>query len=911
MSTSYLQAYENIIPQAQQQRLLAVLSINTAAAGISTNQATLQTQIGALIAKLEVPLGSPQVQYRPAAMYSKISSNDYNVTMQETFVDLGAIFAQDNIIDSAQSVHRNLNIAAITDSQAALNTVANDVAVYQIVNNNNDGINSAIFNNFYKNDNTYIDPIYETYLDTDTNTITLPQGTVNDALSINGLAMANITTTTYGGGIKGILSNNQATPSKAIDGSSSTFWAEVIMSSQPISQIYQSSSILVDGLFNYWNDASHLRFWGNGSYGNTYGGYLTQVTTPAYGGSTYSVMFTSQVNNAYFDQSYSGGHAYTGQEIIYSVWVNSSSSSAFISLAGRTTYHPGDGQWHLLSITCPFQNPLVFYCGVSTLGNTAYFSNATANVFTPNSTVFGPICEVVISLYRIELINYVRFNPFSRFPLSVLYINYRSNTNDPWINLNITPQTSTSVMDFYFNNVAVKELQIVINQESPSVNTYQIPQSQINNSLLWQQITNDELSIVDNAAPQTSSVQDMLDYNPGWQAFVDANQGFENNLINIGYPDNYINTQDITPSIFKAATQQITATTDMGAQTLSVQLYNQSATGNNNLVTARMYEYVYGAYDIDVQKIWYVDTGVYVSPVYASPGTVVEAELDTSDYAPPDSTIEYQLSTRSGEWYNIVPNGGSAEILGERLIPSPLNLEASLRFWASGVPSAVYINGLTLPSSEYSWSASANSITLNSSTYIEESSYTIDYVPSSGVIQTGSVSFLNDPLISEEQITTGQPSDQYKVVTDFYPFINYAIINDTINSGNESPDFVYTGGRWYNQTRSTVQGISPSGYYDVLLVTVNGYSAENMTDYYSGERPALTQYNSVSYPYYNYFQDESNLYFNTLVNGLEFKIVYQYLNEWIQLRATLRNNLASNVTQTPFVKSYTIKLRTI
>ena len=765
MANNYISAYKNLIPEAQQQRLTAILQLNSAAAGVSSDTSALESQIQKLISQLEVPLGSPQTQYREAAQYGRISSGDYNSTMKEVFVDLGAMFAQANNISSAISIHANLNDSAIFDAYSALATVANDVAVYQIINKNTDGINSAIFNSFYKNDNTYYDSIYSVYLDSETNSITLPQGSINNALSINGLALAQISTTTYGGGIKGILSNNQATPVQAIDGNAGTFWAEVTMSSQPITQNY-------------------------------------------------------------------------------------------------------NGQ-----------------------------------------TVFGPVCEVVITMYRIELINYIRFNPFSRFPVGVLYIMYKANVNGPWIDLGVTPQSSAGFMDFYFNDVAAKEIKIVINQESPNINTYQVPQSQINNSLLWQQIANEELSIVDNAAQQTIASQDMLDYQSGWQAFEDASAGFKNNLLNIGYPPDYVHTGDISKSIFDAATKQITASTDSGAQSLSVKLYNSKAAGNDKIVTARMYEYVYGAYEIDVKKIWYVDTGIYISPEYKSPGTIVEAELDTVDYTPSGSSIEYQLSTRAGEWVNIIPNGGSNAVSGERLVINPATLSAALRFTTSAV-SAVYMNGVAMTAGQYSFSAISNSVSINIASYISSASYTVDYSPS---INTGKVSFLGDALISDEQIYTGQASDQFLVSTRHFPFINYSIINDTLGGGAAYPDFTYTGGRWMNTNSQglTVDGILFQQYYDPILVTVNGFPSENMTDYYKGERPALTQFNSTSYPYYNYFQAGKNLYFNTPVAGLEFKIVYQYLNDWIQLSATLRNNLISNVTQTPYVQSFTIKLRTI
>ena len=770
MRQSYLESYYNIIPKTQQNRLLEIIKKNYDDVGSVVDQATLQKRLESLVAQLDKPLGDPLVQFRKAEKYSKIKSADYNNTMDEVYTDLGALFKQDNLIDSTMTIHRALNDSVITDVQSALQKVENDVMVYKVVKENKTGITDAVFNTFYKDDNQVLPYAYKANVDTYTNSAKLPPGYEQTALSINGLAMADISLTRYGGGLRGTLDNDDHTKEKAIDGSLRTFWAEVILTDEPIRQMYGGSSI------------------------------------------------------------------------------------------------------------------------------------------------FGTVCEITIKLFRSELINHIRFDPYSGYPLTVLKIKYRGSINDSWTDLNITPQSSTRYMEFNFDGVYSKEIMIVINQPNFNINTYKIPKSAINNAEMWSQIADAELSISTDTTAPIQATQDMVDYITGWQSYMDAAKQYADRLQQFGRPADYPYRASISESIFDSTTQQILAASVDGADSLKLDVYGKKAPLNDQLVEVRKYEYLYGSYNIDIKHIRYLSKGEYISPKYKVNGVILEAELDVTDVIPSGTTIEYQLATRDSEWHNIMPNGGDSYVSKERLILDAKTQAGFTRFDCSGVPNVVYMNDMPIPSGSYEFLGSSNSVVMSSGWYSGNANYTISYVPEgvsdvepSGVV----INFSDDPPVEIQETFIGSDSRQYKVSISHYPLIDFRIINDTAEADKPSPNFLYSLGGWKNISIGTLYGISPGDTYYPFTVTVDGYSAENMTDYYNNVRPALTQYDLVKYPSFEYFQSGTNLYFNVPLSNRKVKVTYSYLNDFIQLKAVLRANLRSAVHLTPELQDYTIKLRTL
>ncbi len=770
MRNSYLEFYHNVIPKIQQERLLKILKKRYDDAGVTPDDVILQTKLESLIAELRVPLGDPQVQYKGASKYGKISSKDYNNMMEEIFVDIGALFKQNNTTNKTIKVHELLNDAVLKDVRSALRKVENDIFVYKVIKEKKTGRTDAKYNTFYKDDNKSMEVVYKAWHDLETDSIKLPVGVDHSALSINGLAMADIDLYHYGGGIKGTLESEEHRKEKAIDESKETFWSEVILSDEPIRQVY-------------------------------------------------------------------GGE-----------------------------------------------------------------------------TKFGAVCEIVISLLRAELINHIKYTPFTNYPLTVTKILYKEKHDTVWVDLEVTEQESTSAMEFNFEEVLAKEIKIVINQKNPSINTYKLPKRLVNNVELWQQIADREYSISTKTTAPIQATQDMINYVSGWQAYVDAIEKYKGKLKDIG---KHFETGSISKTVFEATTGEIIEASEKGADELKLDLYGEKSTKKDELIETRKYEYVYGAYNIDVKRMWYIERGEYISPQYLPNGTIIETTIDVTDVIPSGTSIEYQVGTRDNQWRNILPTG--IYIYGERLDVDPITQEGILRFVPDGYPSGVYRNGEIMPSgvstdpSGYYWDSTTRTIVVGSGWYTPTSIYTVDYdlkgksdVMPSGVV----VSFANDTLLEADETFTNVGTREYKIELSHNPCIKYDIINDT-SEGRISPSgFTYVSGRWLNDYGSKY-GISSGAYYDPFVVTLDGYSAENRTDYYGDTRPALTQYDTEDYPHFDYFHSGKNLYFNTPTTNREVTVFYDYLNDYIQFRALLRNNKLNNVTDTPILEDYTLKLRTL
>jgi hypothetical protein len=770
MRRSYLESYYNLLPSTQQSRLLSVLQ-SRANAGIQTpNQADLSGQLVALIAQIRKPLGQPMVQLRKAPKFAKMSSKDYNDTMDEVYVDLGALFNQDNAITSTTMVHDSLNEAVLKDISSALEKVSTDIEVHQIIKNNKVGITDAKFNSFYKDDNTTAEDVFVAQIDTDTNAIKLPKGIDHSTISTSGLSMAHIDIKRFGGGIVGTTEDEAHRKEKAIDGDGSTFWAEVILTDEPIRQVY--------------ND----------------------------------------------------------------------------------------------------------------------------------KTYFGTIGEVIITLFRADLVNHVKLNPFCNYPLSIIGIQYSETESGAWVDLAVTPQESTSFMEFNFMEVLVKRIKIILNQKNPSIDTYKLPRRVVDNAMLWQQIVNREYSISTSTSEPTQATQDMIDYVSGWQAYVDASNSYRNTLSLMGTPDSYTATKSISESVFDAATKEMvkSGVAEVSAP-LKLDLYGKKPPANDELIEVRKYEYVYGAYDISIKKIWYLDKGEYVSPMYTSNGNIVDVMMDATYVSPSGTTIEFQVATRDQEWRNVMPY--TTQIINERLDLDSVTKAGNLRFeCATSNVDAVYRNGILIPPTDYTFTKSSGKIVMGDGWYTDLASFTVSYQPAgvNDVSPSGvSISFLGDSTQDATEIITGSQSRQYKIPLTHFPYIEYHIVNNTSKAGATSPQFSEEDGRFLNISGVTAYGIAPGAYYDVISVLVNGFVAIDRTDYYNDIKPALNAYNDVNYPYYEFIHAGKNLYFNVPLKDKTVKAKYKYLNDFVQFKALLRSNTRGDVSSTPLLEDFTLKLRTI
>ena len=129
-------------------------------------------------------------------------------------------------------------------------------------------------------------------------------------------------------------------------------------------------------------------------------------------------------------------------------------------------------------------------------------------------------------------------------------------------------------------------------------------------------------------------------------------KAYKNRLKDLGRPDG---TDSINKTLFGAVTEEITKTSEKSADELTLDLYGTKADKEDELIEVRKYEYVYGAYNIDVKRLWYLDKGEYISPKYQSNGAIIEAKLDVTETAASGTSMEYQVATRGDAWKNILP----------------------------------------------------------------------------------------------------------------------------------------------------------------------------------------------------------------------------------------------------------------
>ena len=152
------------------------------------------------------------------------------------------------------------------------------------------------------------------------------------------------------------------------------------------------NTLLTDGSFTLWTSSSVLTDWQTGGES---GDVLAKESTIVYTGSTYSAKLynssgtTSSIRP--LDSLLSNNYAtYKGQTITYSCWVNTTWNNVLINIfdgvsSVNSPTHPGDGQWHYLTVTSTVSNSATeLLLQLININSTtpAYFDSASAYVQT-------------------------------------------------------------------------------------------------------------------------------------------------------------------------------------------------------------------------------------------------------------------------------------------------------------------------------------------------------------------------------------------------------------------------------------------------------------------------------------------------------------------------------------------------
>ena len=520
------------------------------------------------------------------------------------------------------------------------------------------------------------------------------------------------------------------------------------------------------------------------------------------------------------------------------------------------------------------------------------------------------------------------FNPYTEFPLDIVRIELYEDlsSTEPVLVLvgedGLNPPFATDQpFAFQFGTVVCQRVRFILNQQHYVLNSYYLRKSEVEQAELWERISNHELTNLGYTYGVLD--QDMQNSLMGWHIYRDA--------MKIWASERSLEDGDPAVKDLAAANMTLPGTqlfTEEGARRLGAEV---NAEDLDEVTQVTKYEYVYGAYDIGLGLHSYAPEGTYISSPINVDGNVKQVFIETEEEHPiieiaeddgsisriPATSVEWFV-TNNQEWFPILPtltNGQPVDfVMGERLEINEFG-EGATRFPINKSrldEVEVRENGKRLPEGAYEVieALGSSDLMIAISEYNSSFIYTVSYpVDTSDPLRSGfTVDFqakgVTPTLITEAFPAEKSSSHTRQVELSYYPFVNY----ETVYSGSEAN---------YQPIKVTMQGDFSSYDIDRTLVTMSSGSASNplphlvnVTDYAEGIQPLLTPYNSNT-KRFEFRQRGKKLIFGDPLFNADITVEYSYLVKDIRIKAILRRNIPGHESLTPFIRSYTAKMKTI
>ena len=355
---------------------------------------------------------------------------------------------------------------------------------------------------------------------------------------------------------------------------------------------------------------------------------------------------------------------------------------------------------------------------------------------------------------------------------------------------------------------------------------------------------------------------------------------------------------------------------------------NQEIEANNIIKTK--YNYDLKINNIELYENKYDDTSIFVSKPYKFTSLINNIKLDTDEYIPEGTSIEYYISLAEtptlDDWIPIASND-NRDIKNERLFFNDTH-QAILRFKGNINNVVVKRDGVVIDDSAINLGTNLNNENV---LYLEaidyQAMYTVDYT-----IETSIVSVNKKDLIIKQIIEEFNALDDQRKISLTYDAITdeNGTIDVMIDSVNGLPGFIaYEDDTEIEKCKFrkiTVDGadyLYPNG--EIVERTTNNFPrlldcSSRLKDsfkFYDFNPYLPNDYVGTSmkshYPYIEYFINDNNIYFAENANLfnqttlLKFYARYDYVDTPLRFKVVLRNNTTQSDI-TPILNSYKITL---
>ena len=246
----------------------------------------------------------------------------------------------------------------------------------------------------------------------------------------------------------------------------------------------------------------------------------------------------------------------------------------------------------------------------------------------------GALCVFKIVFPSPCTVSQFSIKPYSEYPFEIVGIGYtRDDTNQVagWCGQHSPSQDPVLVdqgisLDFPFVNA--KSLIVIVRQNHAYKNIYKVTRDQLYNRELWSKIAAEERTITldtlwadgDPGTINPTLGQDKIDkFDQTWMAFLSSQEGY--------------NSQAVGAILAGVAAGALAGAVGTGL-VVGALLFPKQAPKAPERVQVEKYEYVYGAYEIDVFGNEYNPEGIFVSRPHEISGNVQRVVLEAKEKHP-------------------------------------------------------------------------------------------------------------------------------------------------------------------------------------------------------------------------------------------------------------------------------------
>lgn len=234
-----LQQISSVLSEGRRAALKSLIN-SEIKAGMVSNSGEAKELLAMLIKRIAKSTLEPITRFREAIPGERISSEDWNDTQKELYVDMFALYSELNQISKVASTSFASNLADFTQSKAAIIKSLNEIEKYQFLKDNLEYQDLKYIDFSDARNSTKRQP--KAIVDTNVRKLELGERSrarVQDKRT--GESETVVTIKNLGGGITNNLDQSLDTDNM-LDNDPKTFWAQLVLTDEVVKHTYQTTS---------------------------------------------------------------------------------------------------------------------------------------------------------------------------------------------------------------------------------------------------------------------------------------------------------------------------------------------------------------------------------------------------------------------------------------------------------------------------------------------------------------------------------------------------------------------------------------------------------------------------------------------------------------------------------------------